>query len=295
MEARDCKEFILLYFNTILLFEVVLVKENFYELHNYDDPEFPVIFHYDTIIRGMRIVPHWHENIEILYFTQGEGQIVINSEEVHAKAGDIVIIPTNAMHTITTQTECTKYYCLIVDRDFCSQCGFDLEEICVEKLVCDKKMSDEYDKIVAEFAEKAEHYQVKVVSSILSLLVWLVRNHCVLSSVNENRAQKSQFAMVKKVLLYIAKNYQKEITTDMLAELVGFNKYYFCHVFRKVTAMTPIAYINYIRCKKAKEILASGSANVGEAAMQCGFENLSYFTKIYRRYIGELPSKTMRR
>lgn len=268
---------------------------NVYEPHYYANPKFPIIFHYDTVRRGVGVYPHWHENMEFLYLVRGRLRVDINTETVYASSGEIVVIPTGAIHLISSETETAEYHCLIVDRDFCERYGYDLDEIFFDRVVCDEALNAEYDHIIEAFSAQKEYYQPEILSFVLSFLVRLARSHSVLPPAAENNAQSGQLAMVKKTFLYIEKNYQKELTTDILAENVGFNKYYFCHVFKKITAMTPVAYINYIRCRKARELLASGRANAGEAAAQCGFENLSYFSKTYKNYIGELPSETMSR
>ena len=271
------------------------MEQNKYEPHYYNNPNFPVIFHFDTAKLNGVIHPHWHENIELLYLTHGKLRVDINAETVYASSGEIVVIPVSAIHIIRSETEIAQYYCLIVDRDFCERCGFDLDNIFCDKVICDKKLNAEYDRIVEAFSQQQEYYQTEILSIILSFLVRLARSHSVLPPTAESKTQKGQMAIIKKTLLYIEKNYQKELTADILAKNVGFNKYYFCHVFKNITAMTPVTYINYIRCRKAQKLLSSGRVNASEAAAQCGFENLSYFSKTYKKYIGELPSETMSR
>jgi AraC-like DNA-binding protein len=57
------------------------------------------------------------------------------------------------------------------------------------------------------------------------------------------------------------------------------------------TGKTLVEYINIVRCEHARELLSSGSFNVGESAEQCGFQDISYFSRIYKKYIGILPSE----
>lgn len=284
---------ILLCFNTILLFGVKRMSTNRYEPHYYDNPNFPILFHYDTAYAWLSFCPHWHENVELLFFTEGEAQILINAESVSAKAGDVVVIPGSAVHSVQSITDTSRYYCLIVEHTFCERCGLNLEEMNLQCCICDIGLQEKYNNIVLEFSKKEKHYQTEILSEVLSLLVYLARNCNISSKTESNELSGRQLAMVKKTFAYIEQHYNEEITTDMLAERVGFSKYYFCHVFKKITAMTPVVYVNYIRCKKAQELLASGVANVSEAAEQSGFYNLSYFTRTYKKYIGMLPSETV--
>ncbi len=269
------------------------MKENGYEPHYYENPRFPIIFHYDRVRAEVPVCAHWHESMELLFFTHGKAQVFINAESVCAKAGDIVVIPGSAVHSVKSETDIVRYYCLIVEHNFCCGCGLDLEEMCFKRCICDPRLSEKYNNIVLSFEDKNQYYQTEVLSGVLSLFVYLARNYGILPSAEEHKLPSGQLVMVKKTFSYIEKHYGEDITTDMLAELAGFSKYYFCHVFKKVTAMTPVAYINYTRCKKAQELLSSGMANVGEAAERSGFLNLSYFTKTYKKYIGVLPSETI--
>ena len=50
-------------------------------------------------------------------------------------------------------------------------------------------------------------------------------------------------------------------------------------------------YVNFARCSQARRLLITGRYNVTEAAQRSGFENLSYFTRTYKRYMGALPSR----
>lgn len=51
--------------------------------------------------------------------------------------------------------------------------------------------------------------------------------------------------------------------------------------------------VNAVRCRNANTFILSG-LSISEAAYRCGFENMSYFSKTFKKYVGELPSKVGR-
>ena len=104
--------------------------------------------------------------------------------------------------------------------------------------------------------------------------------------------EQKELATVKKVLLYIRENYHTKIKLDLIAEHVLTDKYTLCKIFKANTGQTIFENINAYRCMKAAEYIASGK-NVCESANLCGFENNSFFTKTFKRYIGVLPSKLL--
>jgi AraC-like DNA-binding protein len=63
----------------------------------------------------------------------------------------------------------------------------------------------------------------------------------------------------------------------------------FRRLFRDYTGKTPVEYRNDIRLENAAVLLGSGEYTVSEAAESCGFSNLSFFTRLYKRRYGHTP------
>lgn len=84
-------------------------------------------------------------------------------------------------------------------------------------------------------------------------------------------------------------NFDKKLSLDKISEAVFFDKYALCREFKKYTGQTIIENLNSYRIKNAKELLKDGYT-VAEAAYASGFENISFFTKTFKRYAGYLPS-----
>ena len=96
---------------------------------------------------------------------------------------------------------------------------------------------------------------------------------------------------IKNVLSYISENYDSNISLDMLAKIAGMNPKYFCRYFRSMTERTPIDYLNYYRIECACEMLTTKNISVKEAAISCGFNDESYFIKIFHKYKGITPKQ----
>jgi len=96
---------------------------------------------------------------------------------------------------------------------------------------------------------------------------------------------------VRLAVSYICANFSEKITVDTLASISGFSKYYFLREFKRITGETPVAFLNRIRCENATRLLKSGDFSVSEVCEQCGFENLSYFGKTFKKYYGMSPKQ----
>ena len=134
------------------------------------------------------------------------------------------------------------------------------------------------------------YYREAVRAAILSLYVHLYRHYAVESGYSAGKRQNNRVQMVKAAIAFIRRHYTEDLSVDKVCSSVGFSKYYLCHAFKEITGRTIIGYINFLRCQNVRGLLAGGQYNISESAAQSGFHNMSYFTRIYKREFGELPS-----
>lgn len=267
------------------------MNNNSYELHTYEDPSFPFIFHQTTMSPYYSdFLSHWHENIEILFVIQGEIIVMSDANIVTAKKDDIVLINSNNVHHIHTNEIEAKYFCLIIDSKFCFEYGLDIEEITFQRLISDNFVKDKYLAIKEEFATKRVLYKAAIKTLVMEMLVFLYREYVLSETTLTNKSKTEKIVIIKKAIRYIQDNYHKNITVLDTAEYVGLSKYYFCHIFKEFTGVTMVKYINILRCENAKKMLQNGNYRVEEVAYLCGFDNLSYFSKTYKKYMGCSPS-----
>ncbi len=262
-----------------------------YEKHDHEDSRFPVFFHKDTVTSAIPVTLHWHRSPEFLYVTKGSIGITMNLNTYQASEGMLVAIPSNAMHTIFTEDEKAEYYCMIPDHTLCEFMSIPVSDLLFTPVTQDKTVDRIIQQFTAEFSEKKEFYKPRILSLIMEFLVHMSRNHLELPAPMLNKTLAIQLETIRCVLSYINEHYAEPLTIDELSALAGYSRYYFCHVFKEMTRQTPVDYINFVRCTSAKKMISTQGLSVGQAALKCGFSNLSYFTRTYKKQLGELPSK----
>jgi len=88
---------------------------------------------------------------------------------------------------------------------------------------------------------------------------------------------------------FVEMNFQKPINTQQIAEEVNLTLPAFCRYFKKATKLTYTDFVNRYRVQYAKKLLIQ-DMNVTETCFECGFESLSYFNRIFKKFAGESPS-----
>ena len=96
---------------------------------------------------------------------------------------------------------------------------------------------------------------------------------------------------IELVISYIMQNYEKKITLDKLVAQSGYSKTHFKRLFLKKTGGSPIKYLNSVRIGKAKNMLKSNLFSIGEIANAVGFENVYYFSTVFKRLTSLSPTE----
>jgi two-component system response regulator YesN len=95
--------------------------------------------------------------------------------------------------------------------------------------------------------------------------------------------------VIGAVLTYINNNYGSDLSLASLALQFNISKSYLCKLFKNKTGENVNDYIQKIRIGKAKKLLAQGNLIVNEIASRVGYENTSYFIKIFKQNTGMTP------
>ena len=102
---------------------------------------------------------------------------------------------------------------------------------------------------------------------------------------------KKKITQYKTILAFIEEHYAEKITLDDLAGCVCMNKNYFCKFFCDLTQRSPMEYLNYYRIETACGQLLRSDKTITEVALDCGFSDVSYFIKVFKKYKGVTPSQ----
>ena len=96
---------------------------------------------------------------------------------------------------------------------------------------------------------------------------------------------------IEKVILTMHSDYAKPFTPKIYASICSLSVSRFSHKFKQVTGTSPLAFFSRIRCEKAKELLKYTDLNISEIAMNVGYDNPLYFSRIFHKFYSLSPSE----
>jgi two-component system response regulator YesN len=105
------------------------------------------------------------------------------------------------------------------------------------------------------------------------------------------RRQSKHFRVAKEITSYIRENHHRNLTLEAVAQAVYLSPYYVSRIFKEEKGCTVLEYLTKVRMEEAKKLLADPQKNVREVAKRVGYNNPSYFTKVFRATEGLTPSQ----
>ena len=97
--------------------------------------------------------------------------------------------------------------------------------------------------------------------------------------------------IIQKIKNLIEKEYAKDISLNYVAENVNLTPAYVSYIFKKETGQTLVKYVTDIKMMKARKMLEEGTLKIVQVAKTCGYENQSYFNRLFKNYYGVTPKQ----
>ncbi len=173
---------------------------------------------------------------------------------------------------------------------------FDLERIrirVIELLVLLSRSSiDAGANIQQVFAASTEYlHQISRFTSVEELSAWLtgVLRYFIDYTFDYPNIKHSD--VVYKCIDYIKQHFDSKITLDDIAIHVSLSRSYLSKLFKDETGCSLFSYINKIRIEKSKQLLLDDSISLVDIAGLCGYEDQSYFTKVFKKETGISPKR----
>ena len=241
-----------------------------------------------------QVALHWQDSMELLFIKKGCGIVQAGLQTYHAEAGDIYIFAPGMLHALRQAgDDSMEYENIIFELELLGGAG----DVCAERYLLPLQSGRLalpvllradvpcYTPCVrclheAEEASRTRQigYELAIKGALLRFLALLVAAGGVLPAADTPDTRR-----LKTVLQLISSRYTGELHVGEAASACGCSPSHFMRWFRKMTGQSFTEYLNEYRLQQAAEALRCGSDTVLNIAEQCGFENLSYFNRLFKK------------
>lgn len=266
--------------------------------------DFPIAFYLVTPEHPRYNMPyHWHTEYEIIRILEGEFSLIINDEKILATKGDVIFIHDGMFHG-GTPNNCI-YECIVFDIKILLKqnhaCTKQIQDIINQKKIIGPLLSSNIeglkpccDTLFESMRSMKTGYEFLTQGSLYYLIGLVLRFNLYKSKNKANKRTQEKTLHLKNVLSLIESEYQSPLTLEDLSKAAGMTPKYFCRFFSEMTNKTPIEYLNYYRIESACEQLLTTDYSITEVALNSGFNDASYFIKIFKKHRGITPKQYIR-
>ena len=273
------------------------------EIVHYDHPGIPLYIRKGILsyYPGRRAQCHWHDDIELIQILDGEMNYYINGEVVPLRKGDGILINTREMHYGYSNhgNDCI-FICILFHTTLLSPC----KEVAAKYVTpflsrCDlpyllfsqKNTQDICNDILRIYEQKetgAPCYELNVLSILYDL--WAkVNQQCTSQLADVPHETSADVLSLRKMVSYIHDHYKENITLHDIAAAGNICNSKCCAVFKKQVHLSPFEFLNHYRLQLSADLLSLTDKSITDIAIDCGFNHLSYYSKLFYRYYACTP------
>lgn len=218
------------------------------------------------------------------FFYVVKGEIIFNKgtdDELHAEAGSIVYLPNNISYVSEwNYDEEVEHIALhfVIDELYIKLPN----KICVAIYDKDKSYLEMFNKVLNIWETGAPGYKIEILSELYKIIYCMFKD-------TTYRNIKSDYRNIYKGILYLENHYMEDVTVYELAQMCHMSEGNFRRYFKNYTDMSPVTYRNYLRIKKARDLLRTGEYNVTEAAQMVNIYDNCYFHKLFKQFFNATP------
>ena len=277
--------------------------ENYHETKSHSTPDFPYNAYICSIPLDFEKVPlHWHDEVEIIYIKKGRGRVTLDFTSLYVEAGDIIIVSPGQLHAIGPAEHSMEYENIIFhpqillskQTDTCSTDYFSPLMDGTLTIPVLYQPGDPYYKEISACVDANDEisktnppaYQL-FIKSQLFMLFYILFNKC--SSRNVQKKDYKSLEKMKLILKFVENNYMEKITIEDVAKEVSLSQSHFMKYFKNTMGTSFIDYLNEYRLTMASRLLISSDSSILDIAAEVGFDNLSYFNRVFKQKYSMTP------
>ncbi len=276
------------------------------ELVEHGSLRFPIACYDDDL--GETPVPwHWHEEFEFAIVTRGRPVCWVENTRIPLEPGEGIFINSLALHAADQEPpEGPQLHSAVFHPRLI---GGSMDSIFWQKLVqpllkdsalrylvlkpeipWHRQVLDCFGAAWQAVVEEPEDYELRVREELSRAFALLNRN-CATIVESLSEQQRVDAGRIRTMLEFIDRHASEELTIEEIAASVSVSESVCLRCFRQFLGTTPIQYVKNLRLDRAAQMLRSTAKTAREIAWECGFNDVSYFTKSFREKQGCTPTE----
>jgi AraC-like DNA-binding protein/mannose-6-phosphate isomerase-like protein (cupin superfamily) len=271
------------------------------------DAACPVDVQFMTVDHRRTVRMNRHRYFEVLYLCSGSSNCHIQDRLLPFNQGDLAIIGSTLYHRIECQSSKPVTMAALFFEPDLIRCdgASDSAEYLVPFLLQDREFPhivsagtgvprqvlDLILRIGAELPASSARGKLGLKTYMKMLLMLLVNQYASYAGTAETyERQQRNLERLRPLFRYLGENCGNQVHVCEASRICGMSESHFMSLFKQVTGLSFVTYLNHFRIERAQALLAKTDESMAGISQQVGFCDQSYFGTVFRRIVGMIPA-----
>lgn len=226
----------------------------------------------------------------LVFVSEGTGSIQVKEQQYTLNAGSIALINCLDGYKLTANSKGWQIFWIHMN-------GKMMKDL--YKIILDEKKNNPVFQLyglidvpkIWEETYAATHSENKIKELLINEQLFHLINRLLKIKSDLLQTTISHKEKIQQVRKYLEENFSKQISLDHLSEIFFINKYYLTRIYKETYQQTINQTLTQLRITKAKELLRYSELSMVEIAVSCGFQDASYFSKVFKKIENDGPKQ----
>jgi AraC-like DNA-binding protein/mannose-6-phosphate isomerase-like protein (cupin superfamily) len=287
------------HFLLFLIFYLHFVMKTEFEKITPDAGSSFTLLHIDIPVASVPWHYHYHPEIELVNVVRGSGKRHVGNHISYFDSGDLVLIGSNLPHAGFGNGAIGEHEEIVIQfkAEFIENSLKNWPEFTEINNLFEKASQGihffgeteiQVKKLLSKMLEVKQFERLLLLFEVFQILAKSTEYELLNKNGIRYNFQKKDELRLKNILDFVEKNYQKNIEFKHVAELANMTIPAFSAYFKKTMSITFTDFLNEFRVNQACNLLLAGKS-VTDAGFESGFNNVTYFIKVFKTIKGDSP------
>lgn len=277
------------------------------EIIQYDTIGIPLYIQTDSLSTypDRRALCHWHEDLEFIHILKGKMYYRVNGSRILLEENDTIMVNTRQMHYGYSyqNLDCT-FSCVLFHPQL-----FSGNQMVTQRYILPltgssnlefihfgsgnplhHEIAESLDKVIELKKQAYPGYEMAVIGIMALLWSRLLQTSMIAAPEPADNAG-TDLTLQRDMVSYIYQHYTEKVTLSDIAAAGHVSRSKCCAIFKYYLQQSPIDFLNHYRLEVSCNLLKKQTLNVTQVAVACGFNHLSYYSKLFYKNYGCTPSE----
>ena len=235
--------------------------------------------------------PNGRKSYGLIYLLSGELKYQFsNGKYLQAKAGDFILLKPEDCYKVTCPKTCEHFTVNFqilptsIEGKIAKKILLSTKTAVIRESNSPPAQIDLFEELCSVWKKKEPGYQMQALLLTYKLLNGFIKKHVPLYN-------DASYTKLAPAITLLESAWNKPLSLATLAGACNLSIPHFRHLFVSTFKTSPICYRNSLRLLYAKDYLLREGYSVTDVAVKCGFEDINYFSRFFKKHTGVSPTK----